>query len=97
MLDHEGFAAEGSAENLFVVRNGKIYTPETTSALEGITRDTVITIAREQGFEVIEKRITRDEIYVSDEAFFTGSAAEVTPIRELDNRKIGSGSRGCLR
>ena len=96
MLDHEGFAAEGSAENLFVVRNGKIYTPETTSALEGITRDTVITIAREQGFEVIEKRITRDEIYVSDEAFFTGSAAEVTPIRELDNRKIGSGSRGVI-
>ncbi|SJM93077.1 branched-chain amino acid transaminase [Crenothrix polyspora] len=94
MLDHEGFAAEGSAENLFIVRNGKIYTPETTSALEGITRDTVMTIAREQGYEVIEKRITRDEIYVADEAFFTGSAAEVTPIRELDNRLIGSGSRG---
>ncbi|KJV06928.1 branched-chain amino acid transaminase [Methylocucumis oryzae] len=94
MLDHEGFAAEGSAENLFIVRNGKIYTPETTSALEGITRDSVITLAREQGFDVIEKRITRDEIYVADEAFFTGSAAEVTPIRELDNRKIGSGSRG---
>ena len=96
MLDHEGFAAEGSAENLFVVRNGKIYTPETTSALEGITRDTVMTIAREQGYEVIEKRITRDEIYVADEAFFTGSAAEVTPIRELDNRKIGTGSRGVI-
>ena len=94
MLDHEGFAAEGSAENLFIVRNGKIYTPETTSALEGITRDSVMVIAREQGYEVIEKRITRDEIYVADEAFFTGSAAEVTPIRELDNRKIGSGSRG---
>jgi branched-chain amino acid aminotransferase len=94
MLDHEGFAAEGSAENLFIVRNGKIYTPETTSALEGITRDSVIIIAREQGYEVIEKRITRDEIYVADEAFFTGSAAEVTPIRELDNRAIGSGSRG---
>ncbi|MDD5460173.1 MAG: branched-chain amino acid transaminase [Methylococcales bacterium] len=96
MLDHEGFAAEGSAENLFIVRNGKIYTPETTSALEGITRDTVITIAREQGFEVIEKRITRDEIYIADEAFFTGSAAEVTPIRELDNRAIGSGDRGAV-
>ncbi|MDD2725492.1 MAG: branched-chain amino acid transaminase [Methylovulum sp.] len=94
MLDHEGFAAEGSAENLFIVRDGKIYTPETTSALEGITRDTVMKIAREQGYEVIEKRITRDEIYVADEAFFTGSAAEVTPIRELDNRTIGSGSRG---
>jgi branched-chain amino acid aminotransferase len=94
MLDHEGFAAEGSAENLFIVRNGKIYTPETTSALEGITRDSVITLARERGYEVIEKRITRDEIYVADEAFFTGSAAEVTPIRELDNRAIGSGQRG---
>ena len=94
MLDHEGFAAEGSAENLFIVRNGKIYTPETTSALEGITRDTVMAIARENGYEVSEKRITRDEIYVADEAFFTGSAAEVTPIRELDNRIIGSGSRG---
>ena len=96
MLDHEGFAAEGSGENLFIVRNGKIYTPETTSALEGITRDTLITIAREQGFEVIEKRITRDEVYVADEAFFTGSAAEVTPIRELDNRAIGSGDRGAV-
>ncbi len=96
MLDHQGFAAEGSAENLFIVRDGKIYTPETTSALEGITRDSVITLAREQGFDVIEKRITRDEIYVADEAFFTGSAAEVTPIRELDNRQIGSGSRGVI-
>lgn len=94
MLDHEGFAAEGSAENLFIVRHGKIYTPETTSALEGITRDSVMTIARDLGYDVIEKRITRDEIYVADEAFFTGSAAEVTPIRELDNRQIGSGSRG---
>ncbi len=96
MLDHEGFAAEGSAENLFIVRNGKIYTPETTSALEGITRDSVMIIARDLGFEVIEKRITRDEIYVADEAFFTGSAAEVTPIRELDNRQIGTGSRGII-
>ncbi|MGD7035813.1 branched-chain amino acid transaminase [Methylotuvimicrobium buryatense] len=96
LLDHEGFAAEGSGENLFIVRNGKIYTPETTSALEGITRDTVITIAREQGFEVSEKRITRDEIYVADEAFFTGSAAEVTPIRELDGRSIGNGTRGPI-
>lgn len=96
MLDHEGFAAEGSAENLFVVRDGKIYTPETTSALEGITRDTVIKIARDQGYEVTEKRITRDEIYVADEAFFTGSAAEVTPIRELDNRVIGCGKRGVI-
>jgi len=96
ILDQQGFVAEGSAENFFIVRNGKIYTPETTSALEGITRDTVITIAREQGFEVIEKRITRDDVYVADEAFFTGSAAEVTPIRELDGRIIGCGSRGVI-
>ena len=96
LLDHEGYAAEGSGENLFIVRNGKIYTPETTSALEGITRDTILTLARECGYEVIEKRITRDEIYVCDEAFFTGSAAEVTPIRELDNRQIGNGGRGPI-
>jgi branched-chain amino acid aminotransferase len=96
MLDHEGFAAEGSAENLFIVRDGKIYTPETTSALEGITRDTVMIIAKEHGYSVIEKRITRDEIYVADEAFFTGSAAEVTPIQSLDNRIIGSGHRGVI-
>lgn len=94
LLDHEGFVAEGSGENLFIVRNGKLYTPETTSALEGITRDTLITIAQENGFEVIEKRISRDEVYVADEAFFTGSAAEVTPIREYDGRLIGSGTRG---
>lgn len=96
LLDHEGFAAEGSGENLFIVRNGKIYTPETTSALEGITRDTVMMIAREQGYDVVEKRITRDEVYVADEAFFTGSAAEVTPIRELDGRSIGNGARGPI-
>lgn len=94
LLDHEGFCAEGSGENLFIVRNGKLYTPETTSALEGITRDTILTIAAEQGLSVTVKRITRDEVYVADEAFFTGSAAEVTPIREYDNRKIGSGTRG---
>jgi branched-chain amino acid aminotransferase len=96
LLDHEGFAAEGSGENLFIVRNGKLYTPETTSALEGITRDTLITIAREQGYEVTEKRISRDEVYIADEAFFTGSAAEVTPIREYDGRTIGCGSRGAI-
>ena len=94
LLDHEGFVAEGSGENLFIVRNGVLYTPETTSALEGITRDTIITIAKEQGLEVVEKRISRDEVYVADEAFFTGSAAEVTPIREYDERIIGSGARG---
>lgn len=96
LLDHEGFVAEGSGENLFIVRNNKLFTPETTSALEGITRDTIITIAREQGFEVIEKRISRDEVYVADEAFFTGSAAEVTPIREYDERLIGDGARGPI-
>lgn len=96
MLDHEGFAAEGTGENLFIVRNGRLYTPEVTSALEGITRDTIMTIAREQGLEVVEKRISRDEVYIADEAFFTGSAAEVTPIRELDGRIIGEGSRGPI-
>lgn len=94
LLDNQGYAAEGSAENLFIVRNGVIYTPETTSALEGITRDTIMVIAKEQGYSVVEKRITRDEIYVADEAFFTGSAAEVTPIRELDGRQISTGTRG---
>ena len=88
--------AEGSGENIFIVRKGKLYTPDLTSALEGITRETIFTIAHEQGLEVIEKRITRDEVYVADEAFFTGSAAEVTPIRELDGRKIGAGGRGPI-
>ncbi len=96
LLDHEGYVAEGSGENLFVVRNGVLYTPETTSALEGITRETILTIAEEQGLKVVEKRMTRDEVYVADEAFFTGSAAEVTPIREYDDRQIGSGSRGPI-
>ena len=96
LLDHEGYVAEGSGENLFIVRNGKLYTPETTSALEGITRETIMTIAYEQGLEVIEKRMTRDEVYIADEAFFTGSAAEVTPIREYDDRAIGAGTRGPI-
>ena len=72
LLDNEGMVAEGSGENIFVIRNGVIYTPEITSALEGITRETVMALAAEEGFEVIEKSITRDEIYISDEAFFTG-------------------------
>lgn len=96
VLDTEGFVSEGSGENFFMVRNGVIYTPDLTSALEGITRDTVITLAKEIGIEVREKRITRDEVYLADEAFFTGTAAEVTPIRELDDRPIGSGSRGPI-
>ena len=94
LLDVDGFVAEGSGENIFIVRDGKLYTPDTTAALEGITRDTVMRLAAELGIPVIEKRITRDEVYVADEAFFTGSAAEVTPIRELDNRTIGAGRRG---
>lgn len=94
LLDVDGFVAEGSGENIFIVRDGVIYTPELTSALEGITRDTILSLARELGLEVVEKRITRDEVYVADEAFFTGTAAEVTPIRELDNRLIGNGGRG---
>jgi len=96
LLDHEGYVAEGSGENIFIVRRGKLYTPDLTSVLEGITRETIMTIAREQGLEVIEKRITRDEVYVADEAFFTGTAAEVTPIRELDGRAIGEGTRGPI-
>ncbi|MFC1568025.1 branched-chain amino acid transaminase, partial [Pseudomonadota bacterium] len=94
LLDVDGFVAEGSGENFFMVYNGVIYTPELTSALDGITRATVIQLAEEEGYKVREKRITRDEVYVADEAFFTGTAAEVTPIRELDGRVIGCGSRG---
>ena len=96
LLDVDGFVAEGSGENIFIVRNGVLFTPDLTSALEGITRETIMTIAKEFGYEIREKRITRDEVYVADEAFFTGTAAEVTPIRELDGRKIGSGSRGPI-
>jgi branched-chain amino acid aminotransferase len=96
LLDVDGFVAEGSGENIFIIRNGKLYTPDLTSALEGITRDTIIQLAGEIGLPVIEKRITRDEVYSADEAFFTGTAAEVTPIRELDNRAIGEGTRGPL-
>lgn len=94
LLDTEGFVSEGSGENIFLVRNNTLYTPELSSCLDGITRDTIIALAKENGIEVIEKRITRDEVYIADEAFFTGSAAEVTPIAELDDRKIGQGGRG---
>ncbi|BAL23366.1 branched-chain amino acid transaminase [Azoarcus sp. KH32C] len=96
LLDTQGFVAEGAGENLFVIKDGKIYEPEIASALTGITRDSVITIAREFGLEVQSKRLTRDDIYIADEAFFTGTAAEVTPIRELDNRAIGAGKRGPI-
>ena len=94
LLDVDGFVAEGSGENIFIVKNGTLYEPELTSALEGITRDSVIRLAADFNLPVVAKRITRDEVYVADEAFFTGTAAEVTPIRELDNRTIGSGRRG---
>jgi len=96
LLDANGFVAEGSGENFFIVRDGVLYTPELTSALEGITRATVMTLAADIGLKVVEKQITRDEVYVADEAFFTGTAAEVTPIRELDNRIIGHGGRGPI-
>jgi len=94
LLDTEGYVSEGSGENFFMVKEGVIYTPELTSALDGITRNTIMQLAKEAGYEVREKRITRDEVYIADEAFFTGTAAEVTPIRELDNRTIGEGCRG---
>lgn len=90
LLDTEGYVAEGSGENIFLLRDGVIYTPELTSALDGITRNTLVTLAREAGYQVREKRLTRDEVYIADEAFFTGTAAEVTPIRSLDDRTIGS-------
>lgn len=96
MLDTQGFVAEGSAENIFLLQSGELHTPEVTSCLDGITRKTIIELARDLGIPVRERRLTRDEVYVSDEAFFTGTAAEVTPIRELDNRAIGQGSRGPM-
>ena len=96
MLDTEGYVAEGSGENIFIIRDGVIYTPELTSALDGITRDTIFKLAADFGYSIKEKRITRDEVYIADEAFFTGTAAEVTPIRELDNRIIGEGKRGPI-
>lgn len=96
LLDVDGFVAEGSGENIFIVRDGVLYTPDLTSALEGITRDTIVQLAQDEGLKVREKRITRDEVYLADEAFFTGTAAEVTPIREVDDRMIGQGGRGPI-
>ena len=96
LLDTDGYASEGAGENLFIVKAGKVYTPDLASCLDGITRSTAITLAQDLGLSVIEKRITRDEIYCADEAFFTGTAAEVTPIRELDDRVIGQGRRGPI-
>lgn len=94
LLDNEGYVSEGSGENIFIVRNNQLFTPDRTSALEGITRDTIVALTEEFDYSISEKRITRDEVYISDEAFFTGTAAEITPIRELDNRQIGDGTKG---
>jgi branched-chain amino acid aminotransferase len=94
LLDTEGYVAEGSGENVFIVRKGIIKTPPLTSILEGITRETIIQLAAERGMRVVEERFTRDELYIADEAFFSGTAAEITPIREVDNRTIGTGKPG---
>ncbi|HTO57122.1 MAG TPA: branched-chain amino acid transaminase [Pseudomonadales bacterium] len=96
LLDVEGYVAEGSGENVFIVKDGVVYTPELTSCLNGVTRRTLMALADELGLPVKERRITRDEVYIADEAFFTGTAAEVLPIRELDNRAIGCGGRGPI-
>ena len=97
LLDASGFVSEGAGENLFVIKGGVVYTPDLSAgALNGITRNTIFHICKDLGLELVQKRITRDEIYISDEAFFTGTAAEVTPIRELDRVEIGSGSRGPI-
>ena len=97
LLDPSGFVSEGAGENLFVIKNGVVYTPDLSAgALNGITRNTVFAICQDLGLPLVEKRITRDEVYICDEAFFTGTAAEVTPIRELDRIELGSGSRGPI-
>lgn len=96
LLDTEGFVAEGSGENVFIVRDGVLHTPELTSCLDGVTRRTIFALAEEAGLKIRERRITRDEVYICDEAFFTGTAAEVLPIRELDGRVIGDGRRGPI-
>jgi branched-chain amino acid aminotransferase len=96
LLDTEGYVAEGAGENLFIIRDGKIYTPELTSALDGITMRSIQAVCADLGISVEARKITRDDVYIADEAFFTGTAAEVTPIRELDGRVIGDGSRGPI-
>lgn len=97
MLDASGYVSEGSGENIFIVKKGVLHTPDLASSiLEGITRDTVITLAREMGFEVREARITRDQLWLADEVFFTGTAAEITPVREVDDRAIGEGGVGPI-
>ena len=97
LLDASGFVSEGAGENIFIVKNGALYTPDLSAgALNGITRNTIFAICSDLGLKLIEKRITRDEVYIADEAFFTGTAAEVTPIRELDRIEIGAGARGPI-
>ena len=97
LLDASGFVSEGAGENLFIIKKGVVYTPDLSAgALNGITRDTIFAICTDLGLKLVEKRITRDEVYIADEAFFTGTAAEVTPIRELDRIELGSGSRGPI-
>ena len=96
MLDSDGYCCEGSGENVFCVRDGVLYTPSTQGILPGITRDTIFALARDEGIEVVEKRISRDEAYAAEEMFMTGTAAEVTPVRELDRRRIGSGAPGQM-
>jgi len=97
LLDASGFVSEGAGENLFIIKGGVVYTPDLSAgALNGITRNTVFAICQDLGLKLVEKRITRDEVYICDEAFFTGTAAEVTPIRELDRIELGAGSRGPI-
>ena len=97
LMDVQGYVSEGSGENLFIVKRDRIITPPlSASILEGVTRDTIITLAREEGLTLSEEMVTRDQLYLADEAFFTGTAAEVTPIREVDNRRIGEGSVGPI-
>lgn len=96
LLDTEGYVSEGSGENIFIVRNGELITPDQTTPLDGITRLSVVQLAEESGLKVTMRRMTRDEVYIADEAFFTGTAAEVTPIREVDGRPIGKGTRGPI-
>ena len=96
MLDNEGYVTEGTGENIFIVKEGVLHTPELTSCLDGITRNTIFHLAGEMGIDILERRITRDEVYICDEAFFTGTAAEVLPIWQLDGRTIGTGKRGPI-
>jgi branched-chain amino acid aminotransferase len=96
MLDPEGYVAEGTGENIFIVRRGQLKTTPLTSILEGITRNSIIQLARERGFPIVEERFTRDEMYIAEEVFITGTAAELTPVIEIDRRRIGNGKPGPI-